>query len=115
VTYVSLVIVVLVLFAVMTYTRRSRQRAVEQHQSQRQQLDQIRFGTDVMTTSGLFGTVVGLNDDETVQLSIAPGVEVKWALAALEDVASLPSRTVKDSTTDDETGESDGSREPPSS
>jgi hypothetical protein len=40
---------------------------------------------------------------------------VKWALAALEDVASLPSRTVKDSTTDDETGESDGSREPPSS
>jgi preprotein translocase subunit YajC len=51
---------------------------------------QISFGTEVMTTSGLYGTVVGTNDDGTVQLAIAPGVEVKWALAALRDAKSLP-------------------------
>jgi hypothetical protein len=43
-----------------------------------------------MTTSGLHGTVVARNDDDTVQLSIAPGVEVRWELAALRDLASLP-------------------------
>jgi preprotein translocase subunit YajC len=51
----------------------------------------IRVGTEVMTTSGLYGTVVSLLDGEKVMLSIAPGVEVKWALAALRDIASLPS------------------------
>jgi preprotein translocase subunit YajC len=42
-----------------------------------------------MTTSGLYGTVVSKNDDGSVQLSIAPGVEVKWATAALRDAPSL--------------------------
>ena len=46
-----------------------------------------------MTTSGLYGTVVARNDDETVTLSIAPGVEVKWAFAALRDV-DAPARPV---------------------
>jgi preprotein translocase subunit YajC len=34
--------------------------------------------------------VVAKNDDGTVQLAIAPGVEVKWAMAALRDPESLP-------------------------
>jgi preprotein translocase subunit YajC len=86
VKYLPLIIVVIVLFAAMTLTRRNRQRAM---QAQTEKRESIRFGTDVMTTSGLYGTVVGLNDDETVQLAIAPGIEVKWALGALSDVASL--------------------------
>jgi preprotein translocase subunit YajC len=52
-------------------------------------VSRIDVGTEVMTTSGLYGTVVGRNDDGTVLLAIAPGVEVKWALAALRDAASL--------------------------
>ncbi len=52
-----------------------------------------------MTTSGLYGTVVGINDDDTVQLAIAPGVEVKWVLAALRDVASIPVPPVRQVTT----------------
>lgn len=55
-----------------------------------QRISQIGFGDDVMTTSGLYGTVVGRNDDDTAQLAIAPGIEVKWALAALRDVKALP-------------------------
>jgi len=53
-------------------------------------ISQIGFGDEVMTTSGLYGTVVGRNEDGTAQLVIAPGVEVKWALAALRDAKSLP-------------------------
>jgi preprotein translocase subunit YajC len=49
----------------------------------------ITVGTEVMTTSGLYGTVVQLHDDGTTVLAIAPGVEVKWALAALRDADSL--------------------------
>jgi preprotein translocase subunit YajC len=53
---------------------------------------QIGPGSQVMTTSGLYGTVVARNDDDTVLLSIAPGVEVKWAVAAIRDVDSLPNQ-----------------------
>ena len=53
----------------------------------------IGVGTDVMTTSGLYGTVTAVNqEDDTVLLSIAPGVEVKFAFAALRDAASLPTQ-----------------------
>jgi Preprotein translocase subunit YajC len=46
-----------------------------------------------MTTSGLYGTVTAVNqEDDTVLLSIAPGVEVKFAFAALRDAASLPTQ-----------------------
>ena len=85
--YLLPVIVVIFLLFAMTLSRRNRARALEQQQQQR---EEIRFGTEVVTMSGLYGTVVGINDDDTVQLSIAPGVEVKWVLAALRDVATLP-------------------------
>ena len=42
-----------------------------------------------MTTSGLYGTVVGATTTAPSAV-IAPGVEVKWALAALRDAPSLP-------------------------
>jgi preprotein translocase subunit YajC len=87
VNYLPFLIIAVVLVGATVFTRRNRQRALVAQQNRR---EEIGFGTDVMTTSGLYGTVVGINGDDTVQLSIAPGVEVKWALAALRDVASLP-------------------------
>jgi preprotein translocase subunit YajC len=80
-------IIVVLLVGMFLLTKRNRQRAAIQEQERKKS---ITFGTDVMTTSGLYGTVVGINDDETVQLSISPGVEVKFALAALRDISSLP-------------------------
>src|ERR1700712_5723918 len=81
------IIIVIFLLVAMTLSRRNRQRALAEQQHRR---EEIRFGTEVVTTSGLYGTVVGINDDDTVQLAIAPGVEVKWVVAALQDVASIP-------------------------
>ena len=70
-----------------SFNRRRRQLAIEMVQQ-----SQLAPGSQVMTTSGLYGTVVECSDEGTVLLSIAPGVEVKWALAALRDVRSLPPR-----------------------
>jgi preprotein translocase subunit YajC len=83
---VILVVLVLVLFRV---TQRKRQQAAAAESRRRAT---IGFGSQVMTTSGLYGTVTRVDEDDTVQLAIAPGVEVKWAAAALRDVESLPDR-----------------------
>jgi len=77
----------LVVIALLVFSARARRR---QATLAAQRAATIGVGSEVMTTSGLYGTVVARNDDETAVLSIAPGVEVKWALAALRDVASLP-------------------------
>ncbi len=68
---------------------RQRNRAMQQA---RLLQDSLAIGTEVMTTSGLYGTVVALNSDDTVILAIAPGVEVRWAFAALRDADALPPR-----------------------
>lgn len=87
--YVPLIIFALVIVALLVFSARARRR---QAQSAASMADRIGVGTEVMTTSGLHGTVVGKNEDGTVALSIAPGVEVRWELAALRDLAALPER-----------------------
>jgi preprotein translocase subunit YajC len=87
--YLPLILMVAVFVGIITFSRRNRQRQSNAEASRR---EQIRPGTEVMTTSGLYGTVVSMGGDDTVLLSIAPGVEVKWALAALRDVVDLPDR-----------------------
>lgn len=84
-----LVILGLLVLGLFVLTRRNRQRAAAEDERRR---ESISFGTEVMTTSGLYGTVTRVDDDDTVQLAIAPGIEVRWALAALRDVQSLPGR-----------------------
>jgi preprotein translocase subunit YajC len=81
-------LIVLVLLGGMLYlSTRNRKR---QAAAEAARVEQIGVGTEVMTTSGLYGTVVAKDDDGTVLLSVARGVELKWALAALRPVAELP-------------------------
>lgn len=81
-------VVVLVLLAVMMLvSMRNRRRAAA---AESERASRIGFESEVMTTSGLYGTVVRRNGDGTVQLAIAPGIEVKWALAALREASELP-------------------------
>jgi preprotein translocase subunit YajC len=80
--------ILLLLLMIMMAARARRNSAQVQSRLQRD----IAVGTRVMTTSGLYGTVTALNSDDTVILSIAPGVEVRWAFAALRDAAALPPR-----------------------
>jgi preprotein translocase subunit YajC len=81
-------LVVVIGLLVFSARARRRQAALADEQAGR-----IGVGSEVMTTSGLYGVVAARNDEDgTVTLAIAPGVEVKWALAALRDVESLPDR-----------------------
>jgi preprotein translocase subunit YajC len=107
VSSLPLILLVVVMLGLIVASRRKYARA---RAAQAAQQDRLSVGSEVMTTSGLYGTVVAVNDDDTVILSIAPGVEVKWARAALRDVASLPDRyragqpTAEEKTAHDEPG-----------
>lgn len=81
------VLILALLLAMVMLSMRNRRRALA---DTAQRAERIRVGTRVMTTSGLYGTVTARYDDDTVQLQIAPGVEVKWALAALREPEALP-------------------------
>jgi len=50
--------------------------------------DALTVGTEVMTSSGLYGRVVGI-DAGTVELEVAPGVVTTWAKAAIREVPQL--------------------------
>lgn len=86
---IPFLVVLIVVVGLLAFSARARHR---QAATQAEQAARIDVGSEVMTTSGLYGTVVARNDDDTVLLSVAPGVEVKWALPALRDVASLPAQ-----------------------
>ncbi len=79
-------VVFVLLGALLVISVRNRKKAMI---DQVERAERIDLGTEVMTTSGLYGTVVAKHDDGTVLLAIAPGVEVKWATAALRDAPSL--------------------------
>ncbi len=82
-----LLLLTLLLVAMITFSRRNKQKLATADRLRR---ERITAGTDVMTTSGLYATVVSVNPDGTALLSIAPGVEVRWTIAALREVSELP-------------------------
>jgi preprotein translocase subunit YajC len=85
-----LVILAALFIGLMMFTRRNREKAAQADRTRREKL---RPGSQIMTTSGLYGTVVSVNTaDDSVLLSIAPGVEVKWTIAALREVDELPAQ-----------------------
>jgi preprotein translocase subunit YajC len=84
-----LIILAVLLVAMIAFTRRNKQRAAAADVARSRQLGP---GSQVMTTSGLYATVVRMDDDGTAVLSIADGVEVRWAVAALRSAEELPQR-----------------------
>ena len=65
---------------------RARQR------NQQATVSQVAVGSRVMTTSGMFGTVTAVRDDE-IDLEIAPGVAVRYMKAAIARVEPNPGTT----------------------
>jgi preprotein translocase subunit YajC len=96
------VVVFALLAGLLLISIRNRKKAVV---DQAERAERITVGTEVMTTSGLYGTVVAKHDDGTVLLAIAPGVEVKWATAALRDADAL-AQNYRQGLTSDETAAS---------
>lgn len=61
--------------------RRQKRAMAEAQQLQSSLAD----GDRVVTTSGLYGTVVGSADEATVDLEIAPRVRTRWLRAAIRE------------------------------
>jgi preprotein translocase subunit YajC len=79
-----LLLLVLGLGVVLILPSRARARLAQRAQELQ---DSLTVGTEVMTTSGLYGRVIALHE-RTLDLEIAPGVVVQWARAAIAEVHS---------------------------
>ncbi|HEX3779309.1 MAG TPA: preprotein translocase subunit YajC [Pseudonocardiaceae bacterium] len=80
-------VLLILLVGFMFFGTRKQKRAVAQQQDMQKSLS---YGDRVMTTSGLYATVVETSDD-TIDLEIAPGFTTTWLRAAVrEKVADTP-------------------------
>jgi len=71
------------LLGVMMYFMTRRQRRAQEQQQALQ--NSLTVGDRVMTTSGLYGTVVDTDNEATITIEIAPGVETEWLRAAVRE------------------------------
>jgi preprotein translocase subunit YajC len=78
--FLLLLFIVLAVPLIMNARRQKRAMA----DAQRLQ-SSLTDGDRVVTTSGLYATVVGTADDTTVDLEIAPGIRTKWLRAAIRE------------------------------
>ncbi|MET9340572.1 preprotein translocase subunit YajC [Nonomuraea sp. NPDC003804] len=76
-----LVLLVVVFYFLLIRPQRKRQQEAVQMQNS------LAPGARVMTTTGLFATVVAV-DNEDVILEVAPGVETRWVKAAIGRVVT---------------------------
>jgi preprotein translocase subunit YajC len=71
-----LILLVVVFYFLLIRPQRKRQQEAIQMQNS------LTPGTRVMTTTGLFATVIAV-DNEDVILEVAPGIETRWVKAAI--------------------------------
>lgn len=76
-----LILLVVVFYFLLIRPQRKRQQEAVQMQNS------LAPGARVMTTTGLFATVVAV-DDEDVILEVAPGIETRWVKAAIGRVVT---------------------------
>jgi preprotein translocase subunit YajC len=73
-----LLLLVIFYFLIMRPARRRQQEALRLQSS-------LHVGQEVLTTSGLYGRIVGVDDDVLV-IEAAPGVRMRWAKGAVARV-----------------------------
>ncbi|MBD3140618.1 preprotein translocase subunit YajC [Microbispora bryophytorum] len=101
-TFLPLILLVVVFYFLLIRPQRKRQ------QEQVQMQNSLSPGARVMTTTGLFATVVALQDDDVV-LEVAPGVETRWTKAAIGRVLTPVDEVTSEETVTDgsDTGNGD--------
>ncbi|MFC4111331.1 preprotein translocase subunit YajC [Nonomuraea zeae] len=100
-----LILLVVVFYFLLIRPQRKRQQEAAQMQNS------LTPGARVMTTTGLFGTVVAV-DNEDVILEVAPGIETRWVKAAIGRVVTPGDAPVADEPVAHEAGlDEDGKKE----
>ncbi|GAA1009500.1 hypothetical protein Aple_045860 [Acrocarpospora pleiomorpha] len=84
--FLPIILLIVVFYFLLIRPQRKRQ------QEQVAMQNSLTVGSRVMTTTGLFATVVGFMDDD-VLLEIAPGVETRWIKAAIGRVITSGEET----------------------
>lgn len=79
--FLPLLLIVLAFFFLLIRPQRARQKQMQQVQAS------LSPGAQVMTTSGMFATVTGM-DDEAVTLELAPGVHIRFLRGAIAKVVT---------------------------
>ena len=81
ITFLPLVIIMVIFYVLLILPAQRRQKKTQA------MLSALKSGDKVITSGGLYGTIVGL-EDEAVQLRIAEQVKVKVARSAISGVQS---------------------------
>jgi preprotein translocase subunit YajC len=89
-----LILLVVVFYFLLIRPQRKRQQEANRMQNS------LAPGAKVMTTTGLFATVVAV-DNEDVILEVAPGIETRWVKAAIGRVVT-PGDAPEDEPLEDE-------------
>lgn len=98
---IPFVLILLAFYLLIIRPARNRQRAALQLQ------ERLAPGVEVMTTSGMYGTVVEI-DEESVSLEISPGTTVRFAKAAVGQVRSPEGADAPEPDAADQAGDPDG-------
>jgi preprotein translocase subunit YajC len=78
-TFLPLILIGVIAYLLIFRPARNRQK------QQRQLLAALTPGSQIMTTAGVFGTVITVDDDE-ITLEVAPGVVLRMVKAAVARV-----------------------------
>ncbi|GAA2345892.1 preprotein translocase subunit YajC [Saccharopolyspora halophila] len=89
----------IVLLAVPLFLQARKQKRAMAEQQKLQ--NSIEVGDRVMTTSGVFGTVVATGDD-TLDLELAPGLTTTWVRQAVREKVNTEEAAQAESTEDAE-------------
>jgi preprotein translocase subunit YajC len=93
---------IIVLFAVPLFMGTRKQKRVAAKQQALQ--NDLSYGDRVMTTSGLYGTVVATSP-ESIDIEIAPGIVTSWLRAAIREKVADSTVEAPDDSYDDDSDE----------
>jgi preprotein translocase subunit YajC len=94
-TILPLILLVVVFYFLLIRPQRKRQQEAVKMQGS------LAPGARVMTTTGLFATVVDVENEDVI-LEVAPGIETRWVKAAIGRVVTPADVQDEDETTADE-------------
>jgi preprotein translocase subunit YajC len=92
VTFIPLILVFVIFYFLIIMPQRKRQRALDA------MLDNLKSGDKVVTSGGIYGTIVSIRDDKrTVQLKISenPVIRVEVARTAISGLQDTPAEEKK--------------------
>jgi preprotein translocase subunit YajC len=83
--FLPLILIMVIFYFLMILPAQRRQKKVNE------MLKGLKTGDKVITNSGIYGTIVGMEDD-AVQLRIAEQVKIKMARSAIAGLQAEPSK-----------------------